>query len=53
MYAGEKIETATTLDLFENVRHPYTEALLASIPKPQPGQVPGALLDPGPAAGPP
>jgi peptide/nickel transport system ATP-binding protein len=33
MYAGQKIETATTLDLFKNVRHPYTEALLASIPK--------------------
>jgi oligopeptide/dipeptide ABC transporter ATP-binding protein len=33
MYAGEKIETATTLDLFGHVRHPYTEALLASIPK--------------------
>ena len=33
MYAGEKIETATTGELFSNVRHPYTEALLASIPK--------------------
>jgi peptide/nickel transport system ATP-binding protein len=33
MYAGEKIETATTLDLFSHIRHPYTEALLASIPK--------------------
>ena len=33
MYAGEKIETAKTGELFTNVRHPYTEALLASIPK--------------------
>jgi peptide/nickel transport system ATP-binding protein len=33
MYAGEKIETASTLELFRNVHHPYTEALLASIPK--------------------
>jgi peptide/nickel transport system ATP-binding protein len=33
MYAGEKIETAKTSELFTNVRHPYTEALLASIPK--------------------
>jgi peptide/nickel transport system ATP-binding protein len=33
MYAGQKIETAGTLDLFRDVRHPYTEALLASIPK--------------------
>ncbi len=33
MYAGQKIETAETLELFKHVRHPYTEALLASIPK--------------------
>jgi oligopeptide/dipeptide ABC transporter ATP-binding protein len=33
MYAGQKIETAETLELFTRVRHPYTEALLASIPK--------------------
>ncbi len=33
MYAGQKIETADTLELFTHVRHPYTEALLASIPK--------------------
>jgi len=52
MYAGEKIETATTGELFSNVRHPYTEALLASIPKLKPGQVPGAVLDPGTAARP-
>jgi oligopeptide/dipeptide ABC transporter ATP-binding protein len=33
MYAGQKIESAPTVELFRNVRHPYTEALLASIPK--------------------
>jgi oligopeptide/dipeptide ABC transporter ATP-binding protein len=33
MYAGRKVETAETVDLFTNVRHPYTEALLASIPQ--------------------
>jgi peptide/nickel transport system ATP-binding protein len=33
MYAGEKIESSATSELFNNVRHPYTEALLASIPK--------------------
>jgi peptide/nickel transport system ATP-binding protein len=33
MYAGRKIETAETVELFTNVRHPYTEALLASIPQ--------------------
>jgi peptide/nickel transport system ATP-binding protein len=34
MYAGERIETGVTRQLFVNMRHPYTEALLASIPKP-------------------
>jgi peptide/nickel transport system ATP-binding protein len=33
MYAGRKVETASTSELFARVRHPYTEALLASIPK--------------------
>jgi peptide/nickel transport system ATP-binding protein len=33
MYAGLKIETAETIELFTNMRHPYTEALLASIPQ--------------------
>jgi peptide/nickel transport system ATP-binding protein len=33
MYAGRKVETAATGELFTSVRHPYTEALLASIPK--------------------
>ena len=32
MYAGRKVETAETVDLFRNIHHPYTEALLASIP---------------------
>jgi peptide/nickel transport system ATP-binding protein len=32
MYAGRKVETAETVSLFNRVRHPYTEALLASIP---------------------
>jgi peptide/nickel transport system ATP-binding protein len=33
MYAGRKVETAETVQLFKHVRHPYTEALLASIPQ--------------------
>ncbi len=33
MYAGRKLETAETVELFTKVRHPYTEALLASIPQ--------------------
>ncbi len=33
MYAGKIVEAATTDRLFEDVHHPYTEALLASIPQ--------------------
>ncbi len=32
MYAGEIIESAPVVDLFENPRHPYTRGLLRSIP---------------------
>ena len=33
MYAGQLVEEASILDLFAETRHPYTEALLASIPR--------------------
>lgn len=33
MYAGRIVETAPTSVLFSEMRHPYTEALLRSIPK--------------------
>jgi oligopeptide/dipeptide ABC transporter ATP-binding protein len=33
MYAGRIVEHAATARLFDGLRHPYTEALLASIPK--------------------
>ena len=33
MYAGEIVEVATAADLFAQPRHPYTEALLASMPR--------------------
>ena len=33
MYAGRKVEEATVKDLFARPRHPYTRALLASIPR--------------------
>jgi oligopeptide/dipeptide ABC transporter ATP-binding protein len=33
MYAGQVVERATTLDLFDSPEHPYTEALLAALPQ--------------------
>ena len=33
MYAGKVVEKAPTADLFANMRHPYTQGLLWSIPK--------------------
>jgi peptide/nickel transport system ATP-binding protein len=38
MYAGKIVEEAPIDQLFENTRHPYTEALLQSIPKPNQDQ---------------
>jgi oligopeptide/dipeptide ABC transporter ATP-binding protein len=32
MYAGQVVEQANALDLFDRPEHPYTEALLASLP---------------------
>jgi peptide/nickel transport system ATP-binding protein len=36
MYVGYLVEMATTDELYYNPKHPYTEALLAAIPKPDP-----------------
>jgi oligopeptide/dipeptide ABC transporter ATP-binding protein len=33
MYAGRVVETATTKELFANPRHPYTQALMRSVPE--------------------
>ena len=33
MYAGQVVESTTTTDLFKRMRHPYSRALLASIPR--------------------
>jgi peptide/nickel transport system ATP-binding protein len=36
MYVGKLVETAETEELYLNPKHPYTEALLSSVPKPDP-----------------
>ncbi len=36
MYVGKLVEMAETEALFQQPRHPYTEALLSAIPKPDP-----------------
>ncbi len=36
MYVGKMVETAATQELFQAPRHPYTEALMSAIPRPDP-----------------
>jgi oligopeptide/dipeptide ABC transporter ATP-binding protein len=44
MYLGKIVEVADTDTLFAEARHPYTRALLASIPKPDPRADPRSVL---------
>ncbi|WP_041082553.1 ABC transporter ATP-binding protein [Thermotoga profunda] len=40
MYAGQIVEEASCMDLFDNPLHPYTVGLLKSIPRLEPGKQP-------------
>lgn len=33
MYAGQLVEVASTKDIYKNPRHPYTQALIAAVPR--------------------
>jgi peptide/nickel transport system ATP-binding protein len=52
MYVGRLVESAATTELFANPKHPYTEALLSAVPKPDPRKrtepmvLPGEVADP-------
>ncbi len=36
MYVGKMVEQGPTLDVYHNPQHPYTEALLSAVPRPDP-----------------
>ena len=45
MYAGKVVEQASTAEIFDNTQHPYTEALMRSIPRTaQPSHTPLAAI---------
>ena len=52
MYAGRIVELADTTGLFHRPRHPYTEALMNSLPKPDPAAKSGRIVLPGEVADP-
>lgn len=52
MYVGKLVESAPTTELFSNPLHPYTEALLSAVPKPDPRRRTEPIVLPGDVADP-
>ncbi|MBI4790507.1 MAG: ATP-binding cassette domain-containing protein [Chloroflexi bacterium] len=52
MYVGKLVEHAPTDELFINPKHPYTEALLSAVPKPDPRVRTEPIVMPGEVADP-
>lgn len=52
MYVGRLVELAQTRDLYFTPQHPYTEALMAAIPIPDPGKRDRPIKLPGEVASP-
>jgi peptide/nickel transport system ATP-binding protein len=52
MYAGRIVEMADTQELFYHPRHPYTEALMSALPKPDPRAKSDRIVLPGEVADP-
>ena len=56
MYLGRLVEVASTVELFRHPKHPYTQALIAAVPVPDPtmrrervplpGEIPSAITPP-------
>jgi peptide/nickel transport system ATP-binding protein len=47
MYLGKIVEFATDRELYENPSHPYTEALLSAVPRPDPSIKKQRIILPG------
>jgi peptide/nickel transport system ATP-binding protein len=52
MYAGQLVEEASVQELYQNPLHPYTEALMAAVPIPDPERCGDPVLLPGEMADP-